>query len=88
MLLLKKPRILDTSNHSSSHAQMYADLFLFTPWVDEEAFLGEARQSLEACKKLWYIGPAALEIKQHLMERIKQSLLLQNSFHFVKETHV
>ena len=77
MLLLKKPRILDTSNHSSSHAQMYADLFLFTPWVDEEAFLREARQSLEACKKLWLdIGPAALEIKQHLMERIKQYLLL------------
>ena len=56
---------------------MYVDLFLFTPWVDEEAFLREARQSLEACKKLWLdIGPAALEIKQHLMERIKQSLLL------------
>jgi hypothetical protein len=44
LILLKNvpPRVIDTKKHKDLHAQLYADMFLYLPWQDEEQFLGEA----------------------------------------------
>jgi len=55
---------------------MYADLFLYVPWQDEETFLGEASRSEEACQKMWdEWGEAAKDLKKQLYRMIKESWL-------------
>ena len=78
MLLLKNkpPRILDTQEHGDEHSQMYADMFLYIPWSDENLFLGEARRSLAACQAMWEVwGEAAIDLKHQLREVVKSSWL-------------
>ena len=49
---------------SNTNAQMYADMFLYIPWQDEEVFFGEAGRSEEAGQKLWdKWGDAAKDLK-------------------------
>ena len=52
-LRLENLRVTNTKHHGSKHEQMYSDMFLYVPWENEERFLGEARESEEACKALW-----------------------------------
>ena len=69
-------RVIDTQEHKDVHRQMYADMFLYLPWDNEEDFLGEARRSFDACKAKWnLLGHAALDLKQQLKELVKTSLL-------------
>ena len=79
LILLKTtpPRVIDPKKHKEdSHAQMYADMFLYVPWHDEEAFFGEASRSKEACQALWDVwGDAAKDLKKQLYRRIKESWL-------------
>ncbi len=59
---------------------MYADLFLYVPWQDEETFLGEASRSEEACQKMWdEWGEAAKDLKKQLYRMIKESWLSWNA---------
>ena len=78
LVLLKdnQPRILDTQQHNDEHEQMYADMFLYIPWSDEEQFLGEAQRSLPACCVMWEEwGHAAMDLKNQLRELVKASWL-------------
>ena len=69
-------RIIDTQVHEDVHRQMYADMFLYVPWDNEEDFLGEASRSFEACRAKWdLLGHAALDLKQQLKELVKSTLL-------------
>ena len=69
-------RIIDTQVHKDVHRQMYADMFLYVPWDNEEDFLGEASRSLEACRAKWdLLGHAALDLKRQLKELVKSTLL-------------
>ena len=62
--------------HKDKHAQMYADMFLYVPWQDEEVFFGEASRSEEACQALWDLwGDAAKDQKRQLDRMIKESWL-------------
>ena len=65
LILLRNvpPRVIDTKKHKEdSHAQMYADMFLYLPWKDEEQFLGDASRSEEVCQAMWdEWGDAALD---------------------------
>ena len=55
---------------------MYADMFLYVPWDNEEEFLGAAKRSLEECKAKWdVLGPEALDMKRQVHELVKTSLL-------------
>ena len=55
---------------------MYADMFLYVPWDNEEEFLGTAKRSLDECKAKWdELGPAALDLKGQIQELVKTSLL-------------
>ena len=77
-LLLKSSsrRILDTQEHSDAHRRMYANLFLYIPWDKEEEFLGRAKDSMQDCQTLWdEFGPAALDIKNQIQEKVKDSFL-------------
>ena len=50
----RKPSVIDHKKHAAgTHDQMYADMFLYLPWDNEEEFLGEARRSEEVCKAMW-----------------------------------
>ena len=72
--LMRKPRVLDTQKHKDIHKQMYADLFLYIPWENEEHFLGEAKSSMEVCQAKWdEYGQAAINMKNQLRNIIKQS---------------
>ena len=76
LILLTTPRVIDPKKHKDKHAQMYADLFLYVPWQDEETFLGEASRSEEACQKKWdEWGEAAIDLKKQLYKKIKESWL-------------
>ena len=77
MMLVGKSRVVDYKKHApGSHAQRYADMFLYLPWENEEQFLGEARISEEACQKMWEeYGEAALNVKNQLKSMIKRSWL-------------
>ena len=76
LILLTTPRVIDPKKHKDKHAQMYADLFLYVPWQDEETFLGEASRSEEACQKMWdEWGEAAKDLKKQLYRMIKESWL-------------
>ena len=78
LLLLRSSstRIIDTQEHRDVHRQMYADMFLYLPWDNEEDFLGEARRSFDVCQAKWnLLGHAALDLKQQLKELVKTSLL-------------
>ena len=78
LLLLRSSstRIIDTQDHKDNHRRMYADMFLYIPWDNEEDFLGDASRSFEACRaKYDLLGPAALDLKQQLKELVKSSLL-------------
>ena len=69
-------RVIDTQVHTEVHLQMYADMFLYVPWNNEEEFLGEASRSVEACRAKWdLLGHAALDLKQQLKELVKSTLL-------------
>ena len=52
--------VVDTTRfpHNQEHSQQYAKLLMFTPWSDEQVFLGQARQSAEACKALYTMHEA------------------------------
>ena len=72
----KPPRVIDPKKHKDKLAQMYANMFLYIPWQDEEDFFGEASRSEEACQKLWEEwGDAAKYLKKQLYRRIKESWL-------------
>ena len=73
----RKPSIIDHKKHAAgTHEQMYADMFLYLPWQNEEEFLGEARRSEEACKAMWGVyGGAATELKEKLRRRIREARL-------------
>lgn len=76
LILMRRPRVLDTQKHKDIHKQMYADLFLYIPWENEEQFLGEAKHSLEVCQALWdEHGQAAIDMKNQLRNTIKQAWL-------------
>ena len=74
LLLMRRPRVLDTHDHKDIHKQMYADMFLFIPWDNEESFLGDAKRSIEVCQAMWdEYGEAAIDLKNQLRSIIKQS---------------
>ena len=78
MLLTRvPPRVLDSKNHlKGSHAAMYADMFLYLPWSNEEDFFGNAWKSEEVCRDLWEIyGEAATEVKSQLIKMVKSAWL-------------
>ena len=78
LLLLRSSstRIIDTQEHRDAHRRMYADMFLYLPWDNEEDFLGEASRSFEACRAKWdLLGPAAQDLKRQLKELVKSTLL-------------
>ena len=54
--------VVDTTRfpHNQEHSRQYAQLLMFTPWSDEKVFLGQARQSAEACKALYTMHEAAI----------------------------
>ena len=69
-------RVTSTKRHGSKHEQMYSDMFLYMPWEKEEQFLGEARESEEACQALWDRYEASVQdIKTQLTRRIRRALL-------------
>ena len=48
--------VVDTTKftkESQEHNRQYARLLMFCHWKDEDAFLGEARQSAEACARMY-----------------------------------
>ena len=53
LLLMRRPRVLETQNHKDIHKQMYADMFLYIPWDNEERFLGDAKSAIEVCQAMW-----------------------------------
>ena len=58
----------------ATHKQMYADMFLYIPWDNEERFLGHAKSSIEVCQAMWdEYGEAAIDLKNQLRSIIKQS---------------
>ena len=78
LLLLRNvpARVIDTQQHTDEHSRLYAHLFLYVPWVDEEEFLGDARRSLEFCRAKWEEwGDAAIDLKSQLHDFVKQSWL-------------
>jgi hypothetical protein len=52
--------VVDTTRfpHNQEHSRQYARLLMFTPWSDEQVFLGQARQSAEACAALYTMHEA------------------------------
>ena len=75
LLLMRRPRVLDTQNHKDIHKQRYADMFLYIPWENEERFLGGSKCSI-ICQAMWEeYGEAATDMKNQLREVIKQSWL-------------
>ena len=52
LLTTTPPRVIDPKKHMDKPAQMYADMFLYVPWQDEEVFFGEASRSVEAWQAL------------------------------------
>ena len=52
--------VVDTTRfpHNQEHSRQYAQLLMFTPWSDEQVFLGQARQSAEACAALYTMHEA------------------------------
>ena len=71
-----KQRVIDSKKHKDEHSKMYADMFLYLPWQDEEEFLGEARISEVACEALWdEFGEMALDLKEQLRLMIRNSRL-------------
>ena len=52
--------VVDTTRfpHNQEHSRQYAQLLMFTPWSDEQVFLGHARQSAEACAALYTMHEA------------------------------
>ena len=69
-------RVISTKSHRTKHEQMYSDMFLYVPWENEEQFLGEARESEEACQALWDRYEASVQdIKTQLTRRIRRALL-------------
>ena len=76
LLLMRRPRVLDTQKHKDIHKRMYADLFLYIPWENEEQFLREAKHSMEVCQAKWdEYGEAAIDMKNQLRNIIKQAWL-------------
>jgi hypothetical protein len=74
LLLMRRPRVLETQDHKDIHKQMYADMFLYIPWVNEDRFLGDAKRSIEVCQAMWdEYGEAAIDLKNQLRSIIKQS---------------
>ena len=65
MKRLSKPRVIDHKKSAlKTHAQMYADMFLYVPWKNEEQFLGEAWRSEERCAAMWEVyGQAAMDLE-------------------------
>ena len=55
---------------------MYADMFLYLPWQDEEQFFGDASRSEEVCQAMWdEWEDAAIDLKEQLYRMIKKSWL-------------
>ena len=67
---------METQNHRDVHKQMYADMFLYIPWDNEERFLGDAKSSIVVCQAMWdEYGEAAIDMKNQLRNMIKKSWL-------------
>ena len=65
-----------SKKYKDEHSKMYADMFLYLPWQDEEEFLGEAKISEVACEALWdEFGEMALDLKEQLRLMIRNSRL-------------
>ena len=76
LLTTAPPRVINPKKHMDKHEQMYADMFLYVPWQDEEVFFGEASRSVEACQALCDLwGDAAKDLKRQLYRMIKESWL-------------
>ena len=52
--------VVDTTRfpHNQEHSRQYAQLLMFTPWSDKQVFLGQARQSAEACAAFYTMHEA------------------------------
>ena len=75
-LRLENLRVMSSNHHGSKHEQMYSDMFLYVPWENEEQFLGEARESEEACKTLWERYKESIrDLKNQLKSRIRSAWL-------------
>ena len=71
-----KQRVIDSKKHKDKHSQMYADMFLYLPWQNEEEFLGESSRSEEACQALWDdFKEMALDLKEQLRLTIRNARL-------------
>ena len=69
-------RVIDSKTHKDEHSKMYAAMFLYLPWQNEEEFLGEASRSEEACQALWdEYKEMALDLKEQLRLAIRNSRL-------------
>ena len=76
LLLMRRPRVLETQNHKDIHKQMYADMFLYIPWDNEERFLGDAKSSIEVCQAMWdEYGEVAIDMKNQMRNMIQKSWL-------------
>ena len=64
--------VVDTTRfpHNQEHSRQYAQLLMFTPWSDEKVFLGQARQSAEACKALYTMHEAAINSVEEQCNRL------------------
>ena len=63
--------VVDTTKfqHLQEHNRQYAQLLMFTPWTDEQAFLGQARLSAEVCAALYSMHEADIN---SIEDRCKQ----------------
>jgi hypothetical protein len=77
ILLWNVPRwVMDTQRHRDEHSKIYADMFLYIPWQDEERLFGDARRSLDVCQAKWEEWwEAALDMKNQLKQVVKESWL-------------
>ena len=64
--------VVDTTRFQDlqEHNKQYARLLMFTPWSDEKVFLGQARQSAEACKALYTMHEAAINSVEEQCNRL------------------
>ena len=69
--------VVDTTRfqHLQEHNRQYARLLMFTPWSDEQVFLGHSRQSAEACAALYTMHEADINsVEERCNRLIRQSV--------------
>ena len=64
--------VVDTTRFQDlqEHCRQYARLLMFTPWSDEQVFLGQARQSAEACAALYTMHEADINSVEEQCNRL------------------